>query len=194
MLAGRLRSERRIFKPWRKAAKLSAARTVTGRSHRLKQKAHLSASSIMASVLSGPAAPLPANGRKRSAPPPAPPVAAWASAPRARRAFTAAALPRTLGVGCCSSFLCRGRCGLGRKAGRHDLLAPHRLFGGAERGVALDFHDAAPQLLLGRRGLVIGHRARRLGGRCRKANFACVRGSMRALRTPRSVAEFALSI
>ena len=41
------------------------ARTVTGRSHRLKQKAHLSASSIMASVLSGPAAPLPANARKR---------------------------------------------------------------------------------------------------------------------------------
>ena len=70
------------FQALREAAKPRGARTVTGRSHRLKQKAHLSASSIMASVLSGAAAPLPACSRKRLVPPP--PVVAWPSAPRAR--------------------------------------------------------------------------------------------------------------
>ena len=57
------------FQALREAAKPRGARTVTGRSHRLKQKAHLSASSIMASVLSGAAAPWPACSRKRLVPP-----------------------------------------------------------------------------------------------------------------------------
>jgi hypothetical protein len=104
----------------------------------LKQKAHLSASSIMASVLSGPAAPLPAKRAKTVS------AAAGCEAPRGPpHARATAAAGRAFGVG----FLGLGRRRLGRKAGGHDLLTPHRLLRGAQRRIALEVHDAATQLL-----------------------------------------------